>query len=92
MEPEPQQAGGTPSEGVPPGSDGAELHRQSTVHLVASLRSHLMDEIGISYHKAAEAYAARLFEEGYDSPFVRAGRAGEQKLELSEAAPVAWRG
>ena len=29
-----------------------------------------MDEIGISYRKVAEAYAARLFEEGYDSPAV----------------------
>ena len=42
--------------------------RTDEATLIAMLCTHLMEEVGISYRKAAVAYATRLFEEGYDSP------------------------
>jgi hypothetical protein len=87
-EPEPERQHSLPLEGVPPRAGGAPatLDRQSTAGLIASLTTHLMGEVGISYRKAAEDYAARLFEEGYDSPVALAEVTLE---ELAEA--YAWK-
>eukprot|EP01047_Picozoa_sp_COSAG01_P064441 COSAG01_NODE_8527_length_2752_cov_4.049378_1_plen_608_part_10 len=71
IEPEAQ---GLP-EGVPPRDDGAAavaaagvpLDRQSTAGLVAALTAHLMGEVGIARHGAAQAYAVQLVEAGYES-------------------------
>ena len=57
-----------PSEGVPPGEGGGKLSRQSTIELTQVLCTHLTEEVGITHRNSVEAYAAALFDAGYDSP------------------------